>query len=121
MWEIVVGEVYKHGEQRFTMFGKAIPQTCHLVPDEQIAPGTINRLVKYAVECAKEVGLDVLFKDDEFNIVVSTNDYDEKPTERIYHVSFINEKRLEISIQGILIDRYCRVIVEHGWNIQILP
>lgn len=121
MWEIIPTEVYKREEQRFTMYGEALPRTCRLVPDEQISNGLTKRLVNHALQSAKGVGLDVLFNNDNFKIIASTNDFEEKPTERIYHVSFVNDKQLEISLQGIMIDRYCRVILDHGWNIQILP
>ncbi|TPJ51760.1 MULTISPECIES: hypothetical protein [unclassified Mesorhizobium] len=100
--------VMVRGEARFDMVGQKLPYSLHDT-DEQISPGLVTRLYRYALRELVESGFEISSWDCE----VYTMDGNLRPSERYYCVEFTGPKGGMIGVQGIMTN-YGWPCLDHG-------
>lgn len=90
---------------RFNQF-KNTHESSIISCDEEISQGLAARLLKYAIGRAKESGLMGVLSND-WSVLVSTNDGDEKPANRYYEVRWTNAVGCYIELT--------RILTKNGW------
>ncbi|MFJ7794642.1 hypothetical protein [Pseudomonas sp. NPDC096950] len=109
---IIATEVFEKLPIRY-MAGKSLPQQVR-VTAEVVSPGLAKRLHAYAVERLRQAGMEKAVEG--FEVVVSTSDAEDRPSERQYEVSWINKQRAFIAVVGILTSRGWPSL-DHGLSI----
>ncbi len=107
-------EVLAKSAPRFTMAGQVLP-TQLLRTDQCISQGLAKRLVRYAERSLDDAGM--LGAVTGWQVTVSTPDAEDAPSERIYNVSWQNEKGGIIKVVGILTSRGWPML-DHGLDIE---
>ncbi len=98
---------------RFDMCGQRL-STQLRVTDGEISSGLAKRLLSYAERTLDDEGF--LAAVDGWEVTVGTNDAHEKPSDRVYWVTWTNPKGASLSVNGILTSRGWPSL-DHGLDI----
>jgi hypothetical protein len=92
-------EVYKRLPARHDMCGQFLGYPLKL-QGEQISQGMAQRLVRYALATLDDAGFKQAVAG--WECVVGTCDGEDRPSERVYYVTWTNAKGGELSVVGIM-------------------